>query len=150
MDRKIKKLLFLYIASALCCSIVFGGGILADKYASSLLTSYDLFQTIKVKKVNMKEAVRDIDLAIAKVRAGMPRDMSLETSEANVLLALDILKSRFKSYTVTIEILEKKEAEITLPIVIRGILTDYAKFMEDIGYLPLLTGKQCHPRYYME
>jgi hypothetical protein len=66
MDRKVKRLLVFYITSALCCTLVFCGGILADKYASSLLTSYDLFQTIKVKKVNMKEAIKNIDVAIAQ------------------------------------------------------------------------------------
>jgi hypothetical protein len=138
MDLRIKRLLFLYIASALCCTIFFCGGILADKYAASLLTSYDQFQTIKVKKVNMKDAVRDIDLAIAQVRAGMPRDINLESSEADVLLALDILKSRFKSYTVTIDALEKKETGVTLPVTIRGVLADYTKFMDDLGYLKAL------------
>jgi len=139
MDRKVKKLLILYITSALCCTLIFCGGILADKYASSLLTSYDLFQSIKVKKVNMKEAIKNIDLAILQVRAEMPSGMSAETTEADVLLTLDILKSRLKSSSISIDALEKKEDDIILPVTIRGALSDYQKFMHDLGYLQSLT-----------
>ena len=138
MDRKVKRLLILYITSALCCTLVFGGGILADKYASSLLTSYDLFQTIKVKKVNMKEAIKNIDLAISRVRTEMPGEMSAETTEADVLLALDVLKSRLKSSSISIDALEKKEDDVILPVTIRGALSDYQRFMNDLGYLQSL------------
>jgi hypothetical protein len=138
MDRKVKRLLVFYITSALCCTLVFCGGILADKYASSLLTSYDLFQTIKVKKVNMKEAIKNIDVAIAQVRAEMPRNMGQESSEADILLALDILKSRLKSCAISIDTLEKKDDDITLPVTIRGVLSDYHKFMNDLGYIQAL------------
>jgi hypothetical protein len=138
MDRKVKRLLILYIASALCCTLVFCGGILADRYASSLLKSYDLFQTIKVRKVNMKEAIKNIDLAISQVRTEMPGGMSAETTEAEVLLALDILKSRLKSSSISIDALEKNENDVILPVVIRGALSDYQTFMNDLGYLQSL------------
>jgi hypothetical protein len=54
MDRKVKRLL-IPITSALCCTLVLRR-YPADRYAS-LLTSYDLFQTIKVRN-NMKEPSR--------------------------------------------------------------------------------------------
>jgi hypothetical protein len=138
MDRKLKRLFAVYIAAATGCAIVVCLGILADRYAASLNETFDTYQTLKINKANMKHSIKAIEAATARLRAEIPRDFSREAVESSILLTFDDLKSRLKGYQVSIGSLERKEAEIALPVTIQGILTDYRVFLNNLGALQAL------------
>jgi hypothetical protein len=138
MDRKLKRLLALYLAAATGCAIIACFGILADRYAASLMETFDIYQTLKINKANVKNSIKTMDASMARLRAEIPQDFSREAVESSILLTFDELKSRLKGCQVSIGSLERKEAEITLPVTIQGMLTDYRVFLNNIGALQAL------------
>lgn len=100
-----------------------------------MLDTYDTLQELKTKQVLMKNAIRDIDGAIVKINKEIPRNYSEEMTRAEVLYVLDSMKTRFKSYDVTITSIEKKDLDIALPVNIVGPVFDYKQFVKDVSYL---------------
>jgi len=139
MNPRIRRLFNYYIISASCCTLLFGAGILVKEYSASLLNAYDTLQTLRTKQVLMKNAIREIDEAIVKINKEIPRNYSEEMTRAEVLYVLDNMKTRFKSYDVSITSIEKKELDITLPVNIVGPVFDYKQFINDVSYLQNLS-----------
>jgi hypothetical protein len=135
MNPRIKRLFAFYIVSASCCTLFFTAGILVKEYSNSLLDTYDTLQALKTKQVLMKNAIRDIDEAIVKINKEIPRNYSEEMTRAEVLFVLDDLKSRFKSYDISITSIERKDLDIALPVNIVGPILDYKQFVKDVSYL---------------
>jgi len=135
MDPRIRRLFKFYIISASCCTLLFCAGILIKEYSSSLLDTYDTLLTLKTKQVLMKNVIRDIDVTIVKINKEIPRNYSEEMTRAEVLYVLDDLKTRFKSYDISITSLEKKDFDIVLPLNIVGPVFDYKQFINDVSYL---------------
>jgi hypothetical protein len=135
MDTKLKRLFVFYMASALCCAIIISAGVVVDRYAAAQLATFNVYQTLLVNNSNMKRAIKNMDVAIAQIRSEIPTDLSREAMEADILSAFDGLKSRFKNCHVAFAALQRHDDEISLPVTIRGLVTDYHKFLGDIGYL---------------
>jgi hypothetical protein len=138
MDRKLKRLLAFYIAAATCCATIVCLGIVADRYAASLMETFDVYQTLKINKANMKNSIKTMDVAMARLRAEVPEDFSKEAVESSILLTFDDLKSRLKGCQIAIGGLEHKDGAISLPVNIQGILTNYRVFLNNLGALQAL------------
>jgi hypothetical protein len=135
MDTHLKRWFVAYAASALCCAIIVSAGVLVNRYAAAQLETFNVYQTLLVNKSNMKNAIKNMDVAIAQIRSEIPGDLGREALQADILVAFDDLKSRFKNCQVAIAGFQRHEDEISLPVTIRGPVTNYHKFLDDIGYL---------------
>jgi hypothetical protein len=135
MDTKLKRLFVTYVASALCCATIVSAGIVVDRYAAAQLATFNVYQTLLVNNSNMKNAIKNMDVAIARIRSEIPPDLSREAMEADILATFDDLKSRFKNCHVAFTGFHRHDDEISLPVTIRGLVTDYYKFLGDLGYL---------------
>ena len=59
MDRKLKRLLSFYLTAAACCAVIVCLGIVADRYAASLMETFDVYQTLKINKAEHEEFHQD-------------------------------------------------------------------------------------------
>jgi hypothetical protein len=139
MDQRLKRLLTYYAVSAFCATALISGAILSDRYIASLSNTVNQFQTLKINSVKMKTATKDIDGISAKVGSLIPPNYQTEEMEGAILATVDAIKTRIKGANITLANLEKKEAEVTLPVVITGAMGEYASFINDIGYLQSLS-----------
>jgi hypothetical protein len=118
MDQRLKRLLIYYAVSAFCATALISGAIISDRYITSLSNTLNQFQTLKINSVKMKTATEEMEGAI--------------------LTTVDAIKTRMKGADINLANLEKKENEVSLPIIITGAMGEYASFINDIGYLQSL------------
>jgi hypothetical protein len=135
MDTHLKRWFVIYLASALCCALSVSAGVLVNRYAAAQLDTFNVYQTLLVNKSNMKNAIKNMDVAIARIRSEIHGDLSREALEADILAAFDDLKAHFKNCHLSVAGFQRHDDEISLPVTIRGPVTNYHKFIGDIGYL---------------
>lgn len=139
MDAKLKKLLMYYSVSALFATVLISGAILSEKYILSLSGTLDKFQTLKINRIKMKDASKNVKETIINVRSMFPSYDKTEAMEGTILTTVDSIKSRLKGADVTITNFERKGGEVELPITLTGTIRNYTEFIHHIGYFQSLT-----------
>jgi hypothetical protein len=138
MDQRLKRLLIYYAVSAFCATALISGAIISDRYITSLSNTLNQFQTLKINSVKMKTATKDMDKLSVNVGSLIPPHYQTEEMEGAILTTVDAIKTRIKGADINLSNLEKKENEVSLPIIITGAMGEYASFINDIGYLQSL------------
>jgi hypothetical protein len=138
MDARLKSTLLRYAASAFLATALISGAFISESYITSLTDTLNKFQTVKINSVKMKEATKKESQTVASARSiFQPHDKS-EAMEGTILTAIDSIKSRMKNVDIMVDNFERKGDEITLPVVITGVIHDYTAFINHIAYLQSL------------
>jgi hypothetical protein len=135
MDSNLRKYFFYYAMSGLCAALAVSGIILSQKYINVLSTALNQYEILHVNKLAMMRADQDIKTAITYIKSIMPYYENQETMEDMIAIALDKIVSRLKGADVSAANFESKENEINLLVTIKGKISDYKTFINDIGYL---------------
>jgi hypothetical protein len=138
MDARLKSILLRYAASAFLATALISGAFISESYITSLTDTLNKFQTVKINSVKMKEATKKESQTVTSARSILqPHDKS-EAMEGTILTTIDSIKSRMKNVDIMVDNFEKKGNDITLPVVITGVIHDYAAFINHVGYLQSL------------
>lgn len=134
-DRKFKRLLRLYGIASAVFVIILTAGVLAREYAMSFDETSRNLERIRLGLVRTERATRDMEQSIKDVERVIPLKVFAETPERQLLAGLDELKNTMKIAVVRITDISSKEGRIMLPISIKGLITDYSIFVNDVGKL---------------
>lgn len=134
-DRKLKRLLRLYVAASAIFVIILVAGVFAREYAMSFDETFRNLERIRLGLVRIEKATRDMKQSITVVERVIPPRLFAETPERQLLAGLDDLKNTMKTSVVNITDISSQENRIVLPITIKGLITDYSLFVNDLGKL---------------
>lgn len=136
---KLKHLLTGYITVSILLMAVISGIIAAKKYGDSIFATLKSLQMAEQNIFGMKEAIEDIDKAVAEAKMMMPDAFNKKTAEELMYIRISELKSRFRDAEVNITDIEYKGNEISMPVGIKANkMKDYTVFVNNIGWLQSL------------
>lgn len=134
-DRKLQRFLRLYIAASAVFIVILAVCVLAKEYAMSFDETSKNLERIRLGLVRIERATRDMQQSIVAVEQVVPLRLFAETPQRQLLAGLDDLKSSMKGSVINISDISAKENKIVLPISIKGFITDYSLFVNDVGKL---------------
>lgn len=138
-DKKLRKLFAVYaIVSALFLAILITGIVLRD-YARSYDETVKNLEHIRSGLVRIEGATRDIKSSIVTVEKTVPLRLFSESPQRQLLSGLDDLKGNMKYASIHIAEIGTQDNRIALPVTIRGVMTDYSLFVNDIGKLQAMS-----------
>ncbi len=134
-DKKLRRFFHLYAAAAAVFVVILAICVLAREYTMSFDETARNLEKIRLGLVRIERATKDMHQSIATVEQAVPLRLFAETPQKQLLAGLDDLKNTMKSSVINISDIATKENRIVLPISIRGFMTDYSLFVNDIGKL---------------
>lgn len=134
-DRKLRRFMHLYAAVSAVFIVILALGVLAREYAMSFDETAANLERIRLGLVRIERATKDMKQSIVTVEQVVPLRLFAETPERQILAGLDELKSSMKGAVINITDISSRDNKTVLPISIKGPITDYSIFVNDIGKL---------------
>lgn len=134
-DRKLRRFMHLYAAVSAVFIVILALGVLAREYAMSFDETAANLERIRLGLVRIERATKDMKQSIVTVEQVVPLRLFAETPERQILAGLDELKSSMKGAVINITDISSRDNKTVLPISIKGLITDYSIFVNDIGKL---------------
>ena len=135
MDKRLKRLLFYYICSALGVTFVLSGTIISHLYAASLAKTLSQFETLKIHQIKMKGAIKKIEKTTVEIGLIIPYSYKPEEMGERILTAIDSIKTRLRGVNITLGNFDRRENELFLPVTLTGVIDSYVVFVKEVGYL---------------
>lgn len=134
-DKKLQRLFIIYgIFSAFLLATLIAGRVLSDHARSSNETEKNL-EHIRSSLVRIEGATKDIRRSVVTIERTIPLSIFKETPQRQLLSGLDDLKDTMKHASIHVAEIAASDNKLVLPITIRGLITDYSSFVNDIGRL---------------
>jgi hypothetical protein len=137
-DRKLKRLFISYIAVSVIFLAVIILCIVVREYADSLNETLKGLLSFRTNITRIKDTTIDIKHSVETINATISSDYFSNSSEKQLLMGLDALKTTMKNDTVMVTEFLYTDAEIGLPVSVRGIMGSYSSLVSDIGKLQSL------------
>ncbi|RJQ37990.1 MAG: hypothetical protein C4550_07230 [Nitrospiraceae bacterium] len=134
-DNKLKRLFYCYVLSGLFIFISLSGVIISTRYKNHLSGALKDLQAAKQNLFTIQGAAADMDSIMAGMDRIMTPDITTQAAEMQLLISLDGLKSGMKEAEITVSPMEYKGDEVSLPVIVRAPLKDYADFVNKTGHL---------------
>jgi hypothetical protein len=137
-DRKLKRLFISYIVVSLIFLAVITFCIVVRKYADSLNATLQDLLNFRTNITRIKKTAVDMKRSVETINATISPDYFSNSSEKQLLMGLDELKTTMKNDAVTVTEFLYTDTEISLPVSIRGVMNGYSSLVSDIGKLQSL------------
>jgi hypothetical protein len=137
-DRKLKRLFMSYIVVSIIFLAVIILCIVVREYADSLNETLMGLLSFRSNITRIEDAAIDLKHSVEAANAIISPDYFSNSSEKQLLMGLDVLKTTMKNDTVTVTEILYTDAEISLPVSVRGAMGGYSSFVNDIGKLQSL------------
>jgi len=134
-DKKLRRFFHLYAAAAAVFVVILAICVIAREYAMSFDETARNLEKIRMGLVRIERATKDMHQSIVTVEKAIPPRLFAETPQRQLLAGLDDLKNTMKSSAINISDIATTENKVVLPISIRGFITDYSLFVNDVGKL---------------
>ena len=134
-----KRLLLYYTISGLLFAAVLSGVVIVEKFRGPVYDTAGKLRGVKTDLLRMKGAVADMGSVMRDLKAALPQDFGSRLPEGLVLIRLDDIKRRFKGAEIIAKNFEEKGGEMSLPVSIKAKMDDYTVFVNNVGYLQLLS-----------
>jgi hypothetical protein len=137
-DRKLKRLFITYVVVSAIFLAVILFCIVMRKYAGSLDETLKGLLSFKSNINRIENATVDMKRSLETINATISPDYFSNSSEKQLLMGLDTLKTSMRNDTITVAEFSYTDAEVTLPVTIRGAMSSYASLVGDVGKLQSL------------
>jgi hypothetical protein len=135
LDRKLKRLFITYILAGIVFAVILSLCITVREYTLSVNETLDELLRLRRNMTKIAEATADMKHSIEAIDSIISPDFFANSSEKQLLMGLDVLKSNLKGVTIAVTEFSHKDTELSLPIVIKGPMRDYTSFVGDIGMM---------------
>ena len=135
IHEKLRRLYRRFVVAALLFFVCLSSAILFDKYHESLQETVDKLYKLKGGFSRVDMAIKEINAWLPDISATIPSDIFRESSEKYLYIGLDEVQMRVGNADISLAVLENKDDELRLPVVITGPLADYQRFVSNVGYL---------------
>jgi hypothetical protein len=137
-DKKLKRLFISYIVVSVIFLAVITLCIVVRKYADSLNATLKDLLSFRTNITRINETTVDMKHSVETINAVISPDYFSNSSEKQLLMGLDELKTTMKNDAVTVTEFLYTDTEIGLPVSIRGVMNSYSSLVSDIGKLQSL------------
>jgi hypothetical protein len=137
-DRKLKRLFISYIVVSVIFLAVIVLCIVVREYADSLNETSKGLQSFRANIARIKDTTIDMKQSVETINTTISPDYFSNSSEKQLLMGLDVLKTTMKNDAVMVTEFLYTDAEINLPVNIRGVMSSYSSLVNDIGKLQSL------------
>jgi hypothetical protein len=137
-DGKLKRLFVSYIVVSVIFLAVITLCVVVKKYADSLNDTLKDLLSFRTNITRIKDTTVDMKHSVETINATISPDYFSNSSEKQLLMGLDELKTTMKNDAVTVTEFLYTDAEIGLPVAVRGVMNSYSSFVSDIGKLQSL------------
>ena len=137
-DRKLKRLFISYIIVSVIFLAVVVLCVVVTDYANSLNETLKALLSFRTNVTRIKDVTADMKHSVETINATISHDYFSNSSEKQLLMGLDVLKTTMKNDTVAVTEFLYTDAEISLPVSVRGTMNSYSSFVSDIGKLQSL------------
>jgi hypothetical protein len=137
-NRKLKRLFISYIVVSVIFIAVITLCIVVGKYADSLNATLRDLLTFRTNITRIHETTVDMKRSMETINANISPDYFSNSSEKQLLMGLDDLKTTMKNDAVTVTEFLYTDTEIGLPVSVRGVMNGYSSLVSDIGKLQSL------------
>lgn len=134
-DNRLQKLFFYYVIAGVIFFFVLTICIVIHEYSRSLDQTLLELQKFEMNFGKIKEATKDFNQSVHKIKTMVPPDYFLISSEKQLLTGFDVLKTNAGDSAVTISEILYADEEISLPVTIKGHLKNYSDFVNNTGRL---------------
>ena len=134
-DAKLRRYFFLYGVAATLFIVMLVLCILVKEYAMSFENTAKNLEKIRLGLVRIEAATRDMKKSMVTIERVVPSKLFSESPERQLLSGLDDLKNSMRNSVINITDIATEGNKVILPITIRGHLTDYSLFVNDVGKL---------------
>ena len=137
-DRKLKKLFISFIVVSMFFLTVVILCVVVREYADSLDETLKELRSLRTNITRIKDATVDMKHSVETINTTISTDYFSNSSEKQLLMGLDALKTTMKKDVVTVSEFLYTNTEINLPVSVRGTMNSYSSFVSDIGKLQSL------------
>jgi len=137
-DRKLKRLFISYIVVSVIFLTIITLCVVAGKYADSLNATLKDLLSFQTNITRIKETAVDMKRSVETINAVISPDYFSSSSEKQLLMGLDELKTTMKNDAVTVTEFLYTDTEIGLPVSVRGVMNGYSSLVRDVGKLQSL------------
>jgi hypothetical protein len=137
-DRKLKRLFMSYIIVSVIFLAVIVFCIIVKEYMDSLNETLKELRSFRTNITRIKDTTIEMKHSIETINATISTDYFYNSSEKQLLMGLDTLKTTMKNDTVMVTEFLYTDAEISLPVSVRGVMSNYPSLVSDIGKLQSL------------
>jgi hypothetical protein len=137
-DRKLKKLFISYIIVCVIFLIVVTLSVIVREYSDSLNETLKALLSFRSNITRIKDATVDMKRSVETMNAAVSSDYFSNSSEKQVLMGLDTLKTIMKNDTIMVTEFSYTDTEISLPVSVRGTMNSYSSLVSDMGKLQSL------------
>jgi len=134
-DKKLKRLFAYYLYAAAVFIIILLLCLIAGKYARSLDGTLNSLAKLRSSLIRIRDFTADMKETIAASNSVIPSYYFVDTPEKSLLMSLDTLKTTMPNTEIIVSGFVTKEGEVSLPVTIRGFISDYSTFINNIGRL---------------
>jgi hypothetical protein len=137
-DRKLKRLLISYIIVSVIFLAVVMLCVIVKEYADSLNGALKELLSFRTNVTRIKDATVDMKHSVESINATILPDYFSNSSEKQLLMGLDALKTTMKNDVVMVTEFSYTDTEISLPVTVRGTMNSYTSLVSDVGKLQSL------------
>jgi hypothetical protein len=137
-DRKLKKLFISYVVVCVLFLAVIILCIVVREYANSLNETLKELLSFRNNITRIRDTTIDMKHSVETINTTISPDYFSNSSEKQLLMGLDELKTTMKNDAVTVTEFLYIDTEIGLPVSIRGVMNGYSALVSDIGKLQSL------------
>jgi hypothetical protein len=137
-DRKLKRLFISYIVVSMIFLTIITLCIVVRKYADSLNATLKDLLSFRTNITRINETTVDMKHSVEIINATISPGYFSNSSEKQLLMGLDELKTAMKNDAVTVTEFLYTDTEIGLPVSVRGVMNGYSSLVSDIGKLQSL------------
>ena len=134
-DKKLRRRFTLYVVSSAVLVCVVTLCVVAYEYCLSYNATLIELQRERMNLFRVRDATAQKKHEIEKIEGLIKTDYFKHTSETQVLAGLDAIRQGNPGSSVTFSNFVYGDAEITLPVVLKGNVGDYGSFIRDVGNL---------------
>jgi len=109
--------------------------LIAGKYSRSLDGTLNSLAKLRSSLIRIRDFTADMKKTIAASNSVIPSYYFVDTPEKSLLMSLDTLKTTMPNTEIIVSGFVTKEGEMSLPVTIRGFISDYSTFINNIGRL---------------
>ena len=134
-DRRLKRLFMSYVVVCTIFLTVIIFCVVVREYAGSLNITLEELQNFRANITRIKDATVNMKHSVETINAAIASDYFSNSSEKQLLMGLDALKTTMKNDAIMVTEFSFTDAEISLPVSVRGTMNSYSSFVNDIGRL---------------
>jgi hypothetical protein len=137
-DKKLRRLFISYVVVSVIFLAVILLCIVVREYVGSLDETLKALHGFRANINKIEGATADMKRSVETINATISPDYFSNSSEKQILIGLDTLKTSMRNDIMTVTEFMYTDAEISLPVTIRGVVSSYSSLVGDIGKLQSL------------